>query len=292
MSEVKEVYESEKIAFEPKWFPLFRLLAENGSVTVMEAAQHLQMTHPHVSQIMKELSASRLITTQSVAHDRRSRAITLTTKGRKLAEELQPLWEAISSAVTETIEEADREFLLRLERVERAFKGKPLSKRVKERLKSKRLQCCRVLDYSPRLKKDFERLNREWLEKYFSVESVDIKYFENPEKEIRKKGGDIFFAELDGKIVGTCSLLASEDSLELGKMAVTESARGKGVGEVLAKEAIERAKKMGSHKLMLVTNSRLVPAMRLYEKLGFQVTFRGQHPKYKRGDVMMEISLS
>jgi putative acetyltransferase len=146
----------------------------------------------------------------------------------------------------------------------------------------------RIVDYNPSLRKYFESLNREWLEKYFTVEPIDEKYFENPDQEILQKGGAIFFAEVSGDILGVCSLVVTEDGLELAKMAVTEKARGKGLGEFLVTEAIKRAKYMGATKLLLVTNSKLVPAIRLYEKLGFETTFRGQHPKYQRGDVVME----
>jgi predicted N-acetyltransferase YhbS len=55
-------------------------------------------------------------------------------------------------------------------------------------------------------------------------------------------------------------LLRENGALELGKMAVTEAARGKGIGELLAREALKRAKKMGAGKVFLITNSRLAPA--------------------------------
>lgn len=105
------------------------------------------------------------------------------------------------------------------------------------------------------------------------------------------KGGDIFFAELDGQIVDTCSILHEGQNWEMAKMAVTESSRGNGIGELLVNEAIKRAKKAKANKLMLVTNTKLVPAVRLYEKLGFKEIYRGKHPKYKRGDLIMEKEL-
>ncbi len=150
----------------------------------------------------------------------------------------------------------------------------------------------RIRDYEPQLKKYFESLNREWLEKYFSVEVIDEKYFQNPEMEIIEKGGEIFFAELSGEIVGTCSLIQTENFLELAKMAVTQKAQGFGVGAKLIEEAILRTRKYKTDKLVLITNSQLAPALHLYQKFGFIETFRGQHPKYQRGDVVMELPLS
>jgi putative acetyltransferase len=151
-----------------------------------------------------------------------------------------------------------------------------------------------IVNYSPKNpahRAEFERLNREWLEKYFVVEPIDTKYFIAPEKEILEKGGEIFFAEWDGRIVGTCSLIWEEGKLELAKMGVEESAQGKGVGKFLALEGIRRARALGENVLTLVTNSALTPAVSLYKKLGFIETSREQNPKYQRGDLAMELDL-
>jgi putative acetyltransferase len=114
-------------------------------------------------------------------------------------------------------------------------------------------------------------------------------YFAAPEKEILEKGGEIFFARLNDRIVGTCSLILEEGKLELAKMGVEESAQGQGVGKLLVEEAIRRARARGEKVLTLVTNSSLKPAVGLYKKLGFREVFSGQHPKYARGDLVMEL---
>jgi GNAT superfamily N-acetyltransferase len=149
----------------------------------------------------------------------------------------------------------------------------------------------RIVDYTTELRKDFEALNREWLEKYFTVEPVDLPYFADPEGTILQKGGSIFFAELDGQIVGTCALLDEEEPLELARMAVTASAQGKGIGELLVREAIRRARARGERRLRLNTNSKLVPAVTLYKKLGFKIILEGRHPKYQRPNMIMELDL-
>lgn len=63
-----------------------------------------------------------------------------------------------------------------------------------------------------------------------------------------------------------------------------------GIGEALVHEAIERARKKGVKKLTLLTSSKHLPALSLYQKAVFkQVPLRGT--KYSRGDVMMERDL-
>ena len=115
-----------------------------------------------------------------------------------------------------------------------------------------------------------------------------MRYFKNPEREILRPGGSILFAQVDSKIVGTCTLLCGVDGYELAKLAVTKSYQGLGIGELLCREIIKIAQTKGAKTLSLTTNSRLGPAVRLYEKLGFHETHRGQHPKYNRVDLVME----
>ena len=57
------------------------------------------------------------------------------------------------------------------------------------------------------------------------------------------KGGFIYYAELNGEIVGTVSLMKVSDSyFELAKMAVTESAQGLGLGKLLIEHCVKEAK--------------------------------------------------
>lgn len=202
--------------------------------------------------------------------------------------QMVPLWEAIRLIVSELVQEEKTHFLTALLEVESSFRSSSLSKLVKENLRATLSEKIKILNYSPNLERHFESLNREWLEECFSIEPIDLKYFANPKSMIFKKGWEHFFAEVHGKVVGTCALLRDGARWELAKMAVTESARGKGIGKKLVTEAIQRAKLAKARKLLLITNSKLVPATKLYEKFGFKETFRGQHPKYKRGDVVME----
>ncbi len=286
MTQGKDIYLQSGIEFEPKWFPIMFLLKENKSITITDAAASLQTTHPHVSLLVKEMNKAKLINFAKNKGDARSRHIVLSSTGEKVLCELQPLWKKIQQAVQEVVNETQPEFLELINKMEISLQKRPLS----ERMTLGRSQV-KILDYQSKYKKYFEGLNREWLEKHFSVEPIDEKYFRDPEKEIIKKGGQILFAEYEGKIVGTVSLLKEGAKWELAKMAVTESVQGKGIGELLVQEVLRRSRKLKLKKVILVTNSQLRPAIGLYKKLGFIETFRGPDPKYSRGDVVMEILL-
>jgi N-acetylglutamate synthase-like GNAT family acetyltransferase len=92
----------------------------------------------------------------------------------------------------------------------------------------------------------------------------------DPQREIIDKGGYIYFARYKGEILGTVSLLKiTEDCFELAKMAVTERAKGLGIGNVLMMYSLQLAAVKGISKLVLYSNTSLGPAIHLYKKYGF-----------------------
>lgn len=148
-----------------------------------------------------------------------------------------------------------------------------------------------IMAYEPQYKEAFKALNEEWIKKFFVMEPGDYKLLDHPEEEILNKGGHIAFALLDGEVVGTCALVKTEDhplTFELSKMAVSPKAQGKKLGYLLGNALVEKAKELKAEKVFLVTNSILVPAIKLYEKLGFIHTPIG-HAEYDRADVRMEL---
>lgn len=145
-----------------------------------------------------------------------------------------------------------------------------------------------IVPYSEELKSHIKTLNEEWLTKYFTVEPNDVVQLSNPTEEIINKGGIIYFAAYNKKIVGTaCLLKINEHTYELGKMAVTESAQGLGIGNVLMEYSLQLAKKLGAKSLILFSNTSLGSAIHLYEKYGFKkIDFEKGH--YTRSNIKME----
>ena len=136
----------------------------------------------------------------------------------------------------------------------------------------------------------FAQLNYEWLEKYFVVEPFDRELLEDPERYIMAPGGEILVALVNGKPVGTVALIKTgEREFELAKMAVTENYKGMRIGQKLMYACIDSARKLGANRLWLDSNSTLIPALSLYEKVGFKHIARPTDGKYQRGDVRMEL---
>ena len=149
-----------------------------------------------------------------------------------------------------------------------------------------------IIDFSPAFRADFRSLNHEWITQYFELEELDNQILDDPENTILAPGGHIFMARYQQEIVGTCALIkVSETVWELGKMAVTEKARGLKIGQQLGQAAIRKAADLGAVKLVLYSHRSLIPALHVYRKLGFQEVPCPPNG-YKRSDIKMELDLT
>lgn len=137
----------------------------------------------------------------------------------------------------------------------------------------------------------FKTINYAWIEKHFTIEKGDVDSLENPVKYFINTGGAVLLACRENEIIGTSALKPiGDNTFELCKMGVSESARGLGIGALIGHAAIKRAKALGAKKLYLETNSGLTPALNLYQKLGFLKVENFTSP-YQRADVAMEMHL-
>lgn len=149
----------------------------------------------------------------------------------------------------------------------------------------------KVTTFDPLYKSAFVDLNREWIERYFRIEPMDLAQLEDP-GAILRAGGEIFFVVEDGSAVGTCAMIPhGPGEFELAKMAVDTSARGRGYGDVLMKEALAWARGRGAARVVLLSNTILEPAIALYNKHGFRTSRLGPHPDYERCNIEMRLEL-
>ena len=148
-----------------------------------------------------------------------------------------------------------------------------------------------IVGFEDRYANDFARLNYEWLEMYFDVEDHDREMLDAPIDYIIKPGGQIFFAKVDGQIVGTVALIVvDQDTYELAKMGVTPKYKGLKIGKKLMHHAIEEARKAGRKRLVLESNTKLTAAINLYIDSGFKAAPLACSP-YARCNIRMELKL-
>ena len=150
-----------------------------------------------------------------------------------------------------------------------------------------------VETYRPEWRDDFERLNREWIETWFALEEADRETFRDPAAKIVAPGGQLFFVVENGRVLGTCAVIRHQPEIhEIAKMAVAPEARGLGYGDLLMEAAVDFSRRTGARRIVIVSNTRLAPAIRLYEKHGFVRVPLAPDERYARADIRLERELA
>ena len=95
-------------------------------------------------------------------------------------------------------------------------------------------------------------------------------HFSLSDPQVATGDGAFFVAYLDDLAVGCGAVRRlDEATAELKRMYVDPSVRGRGIGRALL-EALEReARLLGATTFVLETGTRLAPAIRLYEAMGY-----------------------
>jgi len=272
-----------------KWFPVFYALSTGDEKSITQIAQEIGHSHPSVSTIVKEMMKNGVVKTSSGSGDGRKNYIKLTAKGNTINEHIQPLYIDVNEAIENTMAETQYNMWKAIEEWEFLLGQKSLLERVRHEKKLRESKEVEIVDYLPQYKEDFRKLNEEWITTWFKMEEADYRSLDHPEEYILDKGGYVFFAIYQGKPVGTCALIKMDDnSYELAKMAVSQGAKGKGIGFMLGNATIEKAKELGVKRLYLGSNTILKPAINLYHKLGFK-KITGPPSPYERANIQMEL---
>ena len=149
-----------------------------------------------------------------------------------------------------------------------------------------------IVTYRSEYQPAFESLNRAWLEQHELLEPADLEYLRHPQELILATGGQVYFALAAGAVVGTCAALRiSDQEFELAKLGVAPTAQGLGLGRRLSEQVLAFARAQGASLITLTSNSALVPAIRLYESLGFRHQPLPADVRYRNANVYMTLAL-
>jgi len=139
----------------------------------------------------------------------------------------------------------------------------------------------------------FYYLNKEWIEESWELEESDINDLSTPKEYIIDKGGEVFFAIKDNKVIATSAMVYIDDStFELAKMTVAKEFRGLGIANQLMDRCIDFAKGKNAKYIVLITNSALVIARNLYDKYRFKEIDLDSDKYGDRGNVKMTLNLA
>lgn len=105
LGDVNRIYSAHDLQFDAAWFPVFYILSRKESVSIRDIADELVISHSSVSQLVSALQQKGLVKTTTAADDARRKVVEFTTKGKKLQQQIAPVWTALSQAMEELVNE-------------------------------------------------------------------------------------------------------------------------------------------------------------------------------------------
>jgi|SRR5450830_498875 len=289
---VDSSYVAAGVELSSRCFPLLMLLRDNGPTSITVLAAQIGQTHPVVVQLGRKLLDAGVVVEMSEPKDERRRLLALSDSGQVLLRGMEPLWSDVKAAIDVMLEGRAAAWIATLDKIEASLQEQAFGVVIATCRRQRERSAVEIIDYEEQYAPDFKRLNVEWLERYFYVEALDDQVLSDPQASILDGGGQIFLARLDGRTVGTCCLIrAGADTFELSKMAVTPACQGLGIARRLLLRALQAYEASGARLLFLESNSKLLPAIQLYESTGFVHVARPDgEVHYQRADVYMEWS--
>ncbi|NSL87856.1 bifunctional helix-turn-helix transcriptional regulator/GNAT family N-acetyltransferase [Chitinophaga solisilvae] len=286
-----KIYALFGVGLQPKWFPVFYMLANNEALTITAIAKEIGHSHVSVSKIVREMVKHGLVKEKKDKSDGRRNMVTLSAAGREVNQRLSEQCVDVGSAIEELSASATHNLWEAIGEWEFLLEQRSLLRRVMDQKKKREGQEVTIVPYSRKYQQAFRDLNEEWISTYFKMEAADYKALDNPKSHILDKGGIILVALYKEEPVGVCALIKMKDpdyDYELAKMAVSPRMQGKSIGWLLGSAIVEQARALGARNIYLESNTMLKPAISLYHKLGFQKV-AGRATPYERCNIQMEL---
>lgn len=285
--EMDTLYRAEGLDMSVREFPIIYSLEKKGPLSLAEIQGFSGLSHSAVSQTVKKLVTKNILSLKA-GSDARSKIVDFTNEGQRLVDALKPIWQTCTAAMNSVLEECDTNILTAFSDYETALSRKSFTQRYAQYKASKPNGAVEMVPFDIKYREDWRQINQQWIETLFKMEEADIIQLNNPEQYVLNKGGEIYFALLNGKPVGAIALkYHSGTRFELSKMGVIPEAQGYGIGNSLVNKVLERYRARGGTELFLETNSSLTPAITLYKRMGFVKVAPPENTPYDRADYFM-----
>lgn len=145
-----------------------------------------------------------------------------------------------------------------------------------------------VIPFEEKYRQSFIDFNTDWIISNFGfLEDHDKEAFEKIDEKI-KAGAMIFFAVENDIALATCMAMPVEGTTwELCKMGSNKNIPHKGAGSAVFEASMKWALAHGAERIVILSNSKLKPALHIYEKYGFKEIKLDDY-EYVRGDIAFE----
>ena len=237
---------------------------QNGC-TATEVREKLGVDRGYMSRIIQKFEEENIIFKRQAADDKRQYLLYLTENGKKIYNDL--------------VENANRE----VGKMIQDISGRDLSKLVKSMeliesifTKDDSSQSeVAIRTFQPGDVGFVAHLHGRLYEKTYKFGRMFEYYVMKGLTEfmIHTDGGELWIAEVDGKMAGSIAITKSNDTVaQLRWFILDENYHGMGIGKKLIETAIEFCKKQGYSHVFLWTVSILETARYLYQKYNFRLT--------------------
>lgn len=269
--DVTVLYNELGVDCDDRWFSMLYALHLKSPQSITGLAGNLLLSHTAINQLSKEMIKQGLLSTFPSNTDKRKRLLGLTPKGVEIVKTLIPIWDEIGLATRDWISESGYDVMAIISDLENSLDRQSMYERVWTRLKGYPPRKIELHDYSPAMKKHFRALYGELLGEKYTIEEIDEKLLNDPNRKIIKKGGSILFATLNEDVVGTCAFMKHRNNIfEVIALVVLKDAQQVGIGSLLLEKAIERARTSGAETLFFQIDPELQPAMKMIKRFGFR----------------------
>lgn len=246
-----------------------------GGPAASEIATDLRLDPAYLARILRKFAAAGLTESRADSADGRRRILSLTAKGGDALAGMQAAADRDASQLVAGLSGPQRHALEQAMRKVTELLGLPGEGRPQVGLRPHRAGDVGWV---------VQRQAMLYAEEYGWDISFEALLAEIGAAFIRdfRDGRDFcWIAELDGEPMGAVFLVHDDDeTAKLRMLHVEAAARGLGIGKLLVKTCIEKARAFGYRRMVLWTNDILVAARAIYERAGFRLVAEERHHSF------------
>ena len=292
-----KVYQQAGLKFKSSWFPVYYALSiAEKPQTIMQITSQIAFSHITVKNILKEMEKEGLVKVVPNPADRRSKLVSLSTRGGMLLKKLQPLWDSFSTVLRDLFNTGHPEMNAILARIDLALEEMPLNERMDQLGNNFTIRKARPSEH--------KEIGQLMVQVYSKLKGFPSK-MEQPEYytllanigELTKKpatellvalstkgeiaGAVVYFSNM--KYYGSGGTATKEKNASgFRLLAVAPAFRGKGLGKTLSLACIKKARIDANKQLIIHTTKSMEIAWKMYEHLGFK---RADELDFQQGEL-------